>query len=438
MEISAGIDEFVDWIGKVLHAEWEGEADEATYRWRDRDGGPVVESDPELCLNVVDLQEVIDRLNSYTALHETGIADAHHYEVLVDEEASVQPFAGRRLRGEFRLEDSENNLVYEIGFPSDEFLLFLLYRLAQLTPSENFLLRMPPRIVLERLMRDREDTPSVFEALRHFMSGLRTLKISSERERPVTDYDRFANSLYFQLSYNLDLALVPQRSLDEYVRTTRISRLRRVRLDEISFPKRFYTPDLVYHYQLAVAADSPPLQFLSFYHVAEHFFDTVFREDLVERIQDRISSPGFSTKRKRDVEGLINQVTGSLRILQDRVALNELEALRLTLERYGVDVDDLLHKLQDYDKSLITYYASESVSFADGDTKVDMRSDGNGKVLSDLARRIYKTRNAIVHSKQGERGRYVPFQDDKVLAKEVPLIRFVAEAIIIGDSRRIL
>jgi hypothetical protein len=38
--------------------------------------------------------------------------------------------------------------------------------------------------------------------------------------------------------------------------------------------------DLLYHYQLAVGADNPLLECISYYHIAEHFFEEVFNEAL--------------------------------------------------------------------------------------------------------------------------------------------------------------
>jgi hypothetical protein len=54
--------------------------------------------------------------------------------------------------------------------------------------------------------------------------------------------------------------------------------------------------------------------------------------------------------------------------------------------------------------------------------------------VKDLVQRIYFTRNAIVHSKDGEKGKYLPFSHEKQLVKEVPLLRFISEAIIISNS----
>jgi hypothetical protein len=55
-----------------------------------------------------------------------------------------------------------------------------------------------------------------------------------------------------------------------------------------------------------------------------------------------------------------------------------------------------------------------------------------------LSNRIYNVRNALIHSKEGEKRRYVPFsENENELRKELPLIRLVAEQIIINSSKNI-
>lgn len=49
-----------------------------------------------------------------------------------------------------------------------------------------------------------------------------------------------------------------------------------------------------------------------------------------------------------------------------------------------------------------------------------------------IVNRIYKVRNAIIHSKQGKGGIYRPFLHEAELSKEIPLIRCVAERVIDG------
>jgi len=56
------------------------------------------------------------------------------------------------------------------------------------------------------------------------------------------------------------------------------------------------------------------------------------------------------------------------------------------------------------------------------------------QVIRSLAKRIYKTRNAIVHSKEGEQAKYIPFDHDNELAREMPILRFIAETVMMETS----
>jgi hypothetical protein len=112
----------------------------------------------------------------------------------------------------------------------------------------------------------------------------------------------------------LDTALSFQFYLDELVRATRIARVRRQELEQLEAPKRFYTPDVVYHYQMGVATDNPPLEYLSHYHVAEHYFEQVFNDDLIDRVQDRITRPVDLTRSGGSSENLMNRVLALARL----------------------------------------------------------------------------------------------------------------------------
>ena len=65
---------------------------------------------------------------------------------------------------------------------------------------------------------------------------------------------------------------------------------------------------------------------------------------------------------------------------------------------------------------------------------MDLRGSDSSTVIAALSRRIYATRNAVVHSKDGGKPKYVPFRHDSVLAQELPLMRLVAEEIVISSS----
>ncbi len=61
--------------------------------------------------------------------------------------------------------------------------------------------------------------------------------------------------------------------------------------------------------------------------------------------------------------------------------------------------------------------------------------DDTKGIITQLAKRIYYTRNSLVHSKGGKNNeRYRPYENEKELQKEIPLVKAVAELIIINSS----
>ncbi|GAA4193413.1 hypothetical protein GCM10022252_36280 [Streptosporangium oxazolinicum] len=184
---------------------------------------------------------------------------------------------------------------------------------------------------------------------------------------------------------------------------------------------------------MGVAARVPLLEYLSYYHIAEHFFEKVFQDDLVERVRLTITDPSFSVRRSKDIQDLIKIVTKSQRQVREEGGRNELRSLQLTLERF-VDRDRLVNDLNAYDSSLVAHYGSNAVAFADAD-KVDLQESDLGRVFGALSRRIYKVRNSLVHAKDGAYPRYAPFMHDVDLSQEVPLMRFISEQIIIAHGK---
>ena len=72
------------------------------------------------------------------------------------------------------------------------------------------------------------------------------------------------------------------------------------------------------------------------------------------------------------------------------------------------------------------------------DTLVKIYFDqNNDKVYQAICNRVYLVRNAIAHSKEGEHLRYEPFRHDKEQKKEMPLIRAIAEEIIINSANQL-
>jgi len=352
---------------------------------------------------------------------------------------SQSPYPRIRGRDDISSYDNTNGIGYEIGYFSDEYLVFLI-NLAKERGLMNALFRYirPRKRTVNSYLSESPSDPSkrdIFNFAKHMSFGISTLKIKSEKERSLNKFNDFADSYMFELSYNLDSALVLKRGLDEFLRPDSSRRHRRSSIDNVESPKRFYNEDLIYHYQMGVSSYNPSLKYLSFYHIAEHFFDTIFNEDLVKDIEEMLTQPDFSYRRKSDISEIIKKVSNRLIARQEDITYSEREALKLTLYKH-LNVQDVKSEIRSLDSSLVDHYKTNKVEFAN-DPKVNLENDDEEQEIGALASRIYDTRNSIVHSKSGSSERYIPFKHDRELRKEIPLVRFISEQLIIGDSKLI-
>lgn len=111
---------------------------------------------------------------------------------------------------------------------------------------------------------------------------------------------------------------------------------------------------------------------------------------------------------------------------------NELESLKYVLKEY-VDIEQLKEKVKAIDAESVQYYQNTKVSFCKA--PIIPWNDAEG-VYTHIAKRIYYTRNSLIHSKSGKnRDRYMPYSDEKVLQREIPLVKVIAEMIIINSSK---
>lgn len=391
-----------------------------------------IDTNQEFLLGRTKLNDLIASITAKDINDEMGLYSDNSYEIIVNEES---PFPMPRSRSNeeiLRVSDSETNMEYEVSTPSDEYTLWLICT-ASAKGSLNDLRSAPMRYRLEKAIADStSETPSAFDAFRALSLRTYTLKLNSTTKQSLRRYQTAINSFLFHLAYNLDLAFVPQRFFEEVSRRGRIRRMRRSTAEELDPPRRTYNEDLVNHYILGISTDNPTVQFLSYYHVLEHFFESVFSDDLIEQIKLSITQPGFSYKRKKDVGQLVNTIKKSLQIRSETITFSESEALRLSLAKY-VDIDQLVARLDEYDPSLVDYYSFTEVPFSKGNM-VSLRSSDKDRAIKDLTRRIYSTRNSLVHSKDGDKARYIPFKDERALVSEIPLMRFISELVILAVS----
>ena len=376
------------------------------------------------------LQEKLDVFNAFSVYEETALVTDYSYEIFVEEES---PLRFRRFRDErLFVVENDDGLEYDLSPVSDTYLIWMLSNAESDRSVRDFGFGFISSYRADRLRAEHEALDP-FDALR-LLSGNRllTLKVKSSARLSARKLQLLASSFLFHIAFNLDIAFVPVRFLEGISSRGRISRMRRSRIDEIDPPRRVYSEDLVAHYLLAISTDSPAVKFLSYYHVLEHFFESIFNDELIEKVRSHLTHPGFSYRRKKDVSGLIDNVKKSLQIRSETITFSESEALRLTLDRY-IDLKELIEKINDYSASLLDYYRGTEVPFSRA-AAVDLEFQDRGVVVRNLSKRIYATRNSLVHSKDGDKQRYVPFKDERFLIPEIPLMRFISEQVILQNS----
>jgi hypothetical protein len=375
-------------------------------------------------------ERILTVLNKYTRMRSEGdttLLDNNSYEILVSFE-SRRPYPIGIFEN-FSVEDNQNKLLYELGQASEEYLIFMLEKLYDSGLIKDYRRRfMIPHTVL---MDRAEKMTDFFDFLRLMMRRLITLKIKSETSKTAKDFEVLNTSFLFHIAYTIKLPILEIKSLDEYVSIERFERIRRNE-ENIDPPRRTYISDLVHHYQMAISTESPFLQYISFYHILEHFYEKVYNDELIKLIQNEITSPSFSAKRENDIKKVIKVISTKLLSRNEEYSIDEKEALQITLMRY-VNMENVKCKIKEIDSSLIEYYKKNDVVFSGGQ-KVNFDDKEIKGLFKNVASRIYLTRNSIVHSKDTDKPRYMPFKHDKSLVKEIPLIRFIAEEIIINTS----
>ncbi|MEV0668262.1 hypothetical protein ACIBI3_43510 [Actinomadura luteofluorescens] len=383
-----------------------------------------------------EIAEINETLSRAVLIKESGIVWPDRAEFLLTILSDAVVFDRFLAEKEFRGE-GENALTYRVSRGSKEFAAYLLCKMmgegADLRKSRWMLIRRRVQSTLVRASRESRFAESSLLDIVADCLFATTLQIESPVRRG--DFESLANSFLFQAAYNLDVSARLSHSLEHLLRGTRIQRVRRADREAFDAPRQTYDPDLIHHYLMGVAGGLPLLQYLAFYHIAEHYFEKVFNDELVRQVRATITDPAFSIRRSKDVQRVIKVVNKSQRQIREEGGVNEQRALELVIEKF-VNVDRLISDIEAYDDQLIDYYRDNIVSFADAG-KVDLRQEDQSNIPLAIAKRVYKVRNALVHAKDGSLPKYTPFAHDADLLLEVPLARFLAEQIAVAHARPI-
>lgn len=422
------VEDLVELIALALSTEVVEETDEGWTLKSNRPNG-----------NRLDLltRAELDSLVAYMTSHKmvespVALEGSHSYEILVTETRLSSFVRRRRAEDPFTLSDDETGLVYSYGAPSHALMCAALVALKDRLGSTQFLRRLR-RSALPMGSFRLDETRDPWEWL-HLKVFRRfgSVRVVSDQPRAAGKLRRYVDSALFQFAYNLDAPLTPVTNFASILPERASRHSPRARVEGIDCPRLIYEADLVHRYVAAVGSEDVVTQFLGFYQVAEHHFERLYNEAVVTQIRALLTAPSFSIRRDADISKLSKTVSRLVREHRDESgAPDEQAALELVLRRY-VDLSRLKESLSEGDTGLVAWYATNEVAFSKGDA---VNLDGSeSDAIGALGRRIYKTRNSVVHAKLGERARYFPRRDDAVLAREIPLMRAVAEEVMVSTA----
>ncbi|PWV46449.1 hypothetical protein [Chitinophaga sp. S165] len=391
-------------------------------------------SDKKAFLLKEQVNNIIEELTLFSTEQDVELFNSNSYEILVRDEIRVP------VSKDVEQNDAINKIEYKIAAPSDRYLIFFIHNLSkQNTPKilRGGIIPYKLRKIFDRgEQQNLPYEPNVIDVIKEIVPRLETLQISSGNAKRKPEFEQLIYAFLFNLGYNLDYTFLPLRFMDEFTQPYRIGHLRRANFSDLEPPKRIYLNELILHYQKGISSESIDHQFLSFYHVLEHFFEKIYNDDILNSIKSELTKPNFSYKRNKDVAGLISLIQNRLKYKNDEFQLNELEALELTLKKFVRDLPFLSSELITISSTLVEYFKTTEVSFSRGN-KVNFESTNTNEIYVNLAKRIYLTRNSIVHSKETDKSKYTPFRDDQYLTKEIYLLRLIAEIVIIDNSKEL-
>lgn len=371
-------------------------------------------------IELEEIQRIIEEIQPSGAFNDYMLYKKTEVEIPVDlhDRMRMSP----RFYDRECFQTSEHNYRFVISKASVYYVVALMCSI-----SDNFDVDMD-LFPLYRIARRDEIIESAEELSDLFR--LLTVKIVAPIECSLSEYKRMLNSYLFNISYNSN-NVFSILNLSEKRQPLR----HRVYRDGQLFPYKQYNQELVKYYYQGVSTDIPFTQYLAFYHVAEFFFQTIAEQSAFQEIENFITRPSFSPYKKEDVRLFYNRIKKKMRDQRDDGVWDEKIGLLLCLKKYVPDIENLKNEILSIESSAIDYYKTTDVPFADEGKTINF-DDTTESIYTTIRNRVYSVRNAIVHSKEGEKLRYEPFKHDKALSKEIPLIRAIAEEILINSAKQ--
>ena len=387
----------------------------------------------EFILKNDELKEIFEKVNS-AQIHGLELLVEHKYEVAVEID---RPIIHTMEFPQVSL-DKENNIEYQIGLCSVEYCVFLLITLIEKSKQQN-----KRRVILPTKFRrgypyqiDNENDEKELDWKDILIRNMRefSIKIITPNYSSLEKNRKRKEAYVFEFIYKTEQVVGEYADIEDILPTLEMGRRMADSVPNTieTIPRREYISEVVDYYRLAFSSADPYIKYISFYHIMEYFYDEVYKRKIVADLINKITHPDFSYKDEEKVYEIATFVKNRMHMNDESGQGDELESLKYVLKEY-VDIEQLKNKLNSIDQDSIMFYQSNKVAFCKAPTIPWNDSEG---VYNQIARRIYYTRNSLIHSKSGKnRERYKPYKDEKELQKEIPLVRVIAEMIIINSSK---
>lgn len=357
--------------------------------------------------------------------NQCGIINNEYREQLIE---SIDP-RGIPLR--ILLEDEEpfkfetigrEKYSIEIGFKSSDFFNFFRFH----------------KIFLNSYLRSQRNLSEYFGDKKEYKDArantknLITIKVRNlacpSVDEAIAKSSRAIEACFFQLSY---LKALPLWLVEEWPSVRRNRVVRRFMVDEPyegwNFDiKASYNSDLIRIYQYAMSTNIAEMRFLSFYQVMEYFFVQTANERLYEKLSNKLKDPMF-TLSDSNLDKLVQDV------VKHRIENDETEMLKNVLGKF-VEEQELISFIKLYETFLGKQVYSKKHDVFGSSMEVRLEQ---GQVISNIAKHIKETRNAIVHSSDRfERNtRHIPFTESTgQIEIDIPVMKFLAEKVIINSA----
>ena len=361
--------------------------------------------------------------NDIGRLQETSMSLPGYYEQAIEFQGRA-PFASRITRDDgITMENREKTRKIFISTISDLFSLALLDS-DELSPGiRRFLTMSRSRM---RFQQERNVFQEDSNLISSLLSRVYTVRVTTDVDDAISTNDKRLRALceaaLFHIAYGWGVGVSLSTSWERaYYRFG----LRRE--ESVQFPLRTYKSELLSYYHLAFGSDSLILAYLALYKILEYFFTSASEKLLHNKMAEKLVEPDFlHTKSKK-----LRELVKTIRAHDNR--MDEKRMLSTVLSDF-FDPEELRNWIKVHNKDNGDYYTTEHQVFSEA-VRIDLSDD---QLFSTIAHRIYHIRNALVHHKEGEVSRFIPFSgQEQILFREIPLLLFIAEQLIIKSGKDI-